>query len=138
MSLAGKWWNSMVNRNITLTRSLPVIVLLLSDIYHFVIFESMPIWKLFQKQARSSKSEKVVSLLHYYDINKIFTRHLNGSKLISLFYSITKVVTSNPVHGEVYSIQHYVIKFVSDCDRLVVDPGPPVSSNKKTDRHDTS
>ena len=24
----------------------------------------------------------------------------------------TKVVSSNPVHGEVYSIQHYVIKFV--------------------------
>ena len=24
------------------------------------------------------------------------------------------VVSSNPVHGEVYSIQHYVIKFVSD------------------------
>jgi hypothetical protein len=26
----------------------------------------------------------------------------------------TKVVSSNPVHSEVYSIQHYVIKFVSD------------------------
>jgi hypothetical protein len=26
----------------------------------------------------------------------------------------TKVVSSNPVHGKVYSIQHYVIKFVSD------------------------
>jgi hypothetical protein len=26
----------------------------------------------------------------------------------------TKVVSSNPVHGQVYSIQHYVIKFVSD------------------------
>ena len=25
----------------------------------------------------------------------------------------TKVVSSNPVHGKVYSIQHYVIKFVS-------------------------
>ena len=30
----------------------------------------------------------------------------------------TKVVTSNPVYWEVYSIQHYVIKFVGD--RLVV------------------
>ena len=27
---------------------------------------------------------------------------------------ITKVVSSNPAHGEVYSIQHHVIKFVSD------------------------
>jgi hypothetical protein len=26
----------------------------------------------------------------------------------------TKVVNSNPAHGEVYSIQHYVINFVSD------------------------
>jgi hypothetical protein len=26
----------------------------------------------------------------------------------------TNVVSSNPVHGEVYSIQHYVINFVSD------------------------
>ena len=25
-----------------------------------------------------------------------------------------KVVSSNPTHGEMYSIQHYVIKFVSD------------------------
>ena len=27
---------------------------------------------------------------------------------------ITTVVSSNPANGEVYSIQHYVIKFVSD------------------------
>jgi hypothetical protein len=26
----------------------------------------------------------------------------------------TKVVSSNPIHGEVYLIQHYVIKFVID------------------------
>ena len=26
----------------------------------------------------------------------------------------TKVVSLNPAHGEVYSIQHYVIKFISD------------------------
>jgi len=26
----------------------------------------------------------------------------------------TKVVSSNPAHGEMYSIQHYVIKFVGD------------------------
>ena len=30
----------------------------------------------------------------------------------------TKVVSSNPVHGEVYSIQHYVIKFVSDLRQI--------------------
>jgi len=26
----------------------------------------------------------------------------------------TKVVSSNPAHGDVYSVQHYVIKLVSD------------------------
>jgi hypothetical protein len=30
----------------------------------------------------------------------------------------TKVVSSNPVHGEVYSVQHYVIKFVSELRQL--------------------
>jgi hypothetical protein len=30
----------------------------------------------------------------------------------------TKVVSSNPVHSEVYSIQHYVIKFVSDLRQV--------------------
>jgi hypothetical protein len=40
-----------------------------------------------------------------------------------------KVVSSNPAHGELYSIQHYVIKFVSDlqqvCDFLLVLRFPP-------------
>jgi hypothetical protein len=30
----------------------------------------------------------------------------------------TKVVRSNPVHGEVHSIQHYVIKFVSELQQV--------------------
>jgi len=30
----------------------------------------------------------------------------------------TKVMSSNPVHGEVYSIQHYVIKFVSNLQQV--------------------
>ena len=30
----------------------------------------------------------------------------------------TKVVSLYPVHGEVYSIQHYVIKFVSDLRQI--------------------
>ena len=41
----------------------------------------------------------------------------------------TKVVSSNPVHGGVYSIQHYVIKFVSDDLGQVggmFSPGTPV------------
>jgi hypothetical protein len=47
------------------------------------------------------------------------------------------VKSSNPAHGEVYLIQHYVIKFVSDLQQVgVFFPGTPVSSTNKTDRHD--
>jgi hypothetical protein len=47
------------------------------------------------------------------------------------------VVTLNPAHGEVYSIQHCVIKFVSDMQQVGgFPPGYSVSSTNKTDRHD--
>ena len=42
----------------------------------------------------------------------------------------TKDVSSNPVHGEVYSIQHYVNKFVSDLRQVC--GFPPISSINKT------
>ena len=46
------------------------------------------------------------------------------------------VVSSNPVHGEVYSIQHYVIKFVmSLATGQWFSPGTAVSSANKTDCH---
>jgi hypothetical protein len=44
-------------------------------------------------------------------------------------------MSSNPGHGEVYLIQDYVIKFVSDLRQVC---GPPVSSTNKTNRHDTT
>ena len=37
---------------------------------------------------------------------------------IQSFPIITKVVSLNTVHGEVYLIQHYVIKFVSDLRQV--------------------
>jgi hypothetical protein len=44
----------------------------------------------------------------------------------------TKVVSSNPVHGDVFSIQHYVIMFVSDLRQVGgFSPGIPVSSTNK-------
>jgi hypothetical protein len=46
----------------------------------------------------------------------------------------TKVVGSNPANCEVYSIQHYVIKLVSNL--LQVCDLSPVSSTNKADRHD--
>ena len=46
-------------------------------------------------------------------------------------------MSSKPVHANVYSIQHYVIKFVSDLGQVCVFfPGTVISSNIKTDHHD--
>ena len=48
----------------------------------------------------------------------------------------TKVVSSNHVHGEVYSIQHNVMKFVSDLRQVGgFFPSTPVSPTNKADRH---
>ena len=40
------------------------------------------------------------------------------------------------IHGEVYSIQHYVIKFVSDLLQVFFPPCTLVSSTNDTERHD--
>ena len=50
----------------------------------------------------------------------------------------TNVVSSNPVHGEVYSVQHYVIKFVSDFRQVggFLRVRVPMSFANKADRHD--
>ncbi len=45
----------------------------------------------------------------------------------------TDVVRSNPIHGNMYSIQHYAIKFVSDLTQ--VSGFLQVSSTNKTDCH---
>ena len=49
-------------------------------------------------------------------------------------YNTTKVVNSNPIHGEVYSIQHYMIKSVSAAGWWFCQ-GTPVTSTNKTVRH---
>jgi hypothetical protein len=46
--------------------------------------------------------------------------------------TIDLVVRSNLAQGEVYLIQHYVIKFVSEVWQV---GGTPVSSTIKTDHH---
>ncbi len=51
----------------------------------------------------------------------------------------TNAVSWNPLHCEVYPIQHYVIKFVSDLRQaggFRFSQGIPVSSANKADRYD--
>ena len=48
----------------------------------------------------------------------------------------TNVVRSNPTHGEVYLIEHYVIKFFSDIREVgCFFPGTPISSTNRNDRN---
>ena len=49
--------------------------------------------------------------------------------------TIIKVVSLIPTHGEVYFIQHNVIKFVSDLPGLWFPPGTPICTINKTDGH---
>jgi len=54
--------------------------------------------------------------LHIYIETVVWLLHL---QLPVQSVSITpKVVSSNPVHDKVYSIQHYVIKFISDLRQV--------------------
>jgi len=55
---------------------------------------------------------------------------------VQLVLITTKVVSLNLAHGKVYSIQHYVIKFISNLRQVWFSLGPPVSSTNKTDRYD--
>ena len=48
----------------------------------------------------------------------------------------TKVVSSKFTHCEMYWIQHYLIKFVSDLQRSLFSLETLVSSTNKTDLHD--
>ena len=69
--------------------------------------------------------------------------YLDLQLLVQSVPIITNVIISNPAHGEVYSIQQYVIKFVSDMREvdgflriLRFSLGSPVFSANKTDFHD--
>jgi hypothetical protein len=48
----------------------------------------------------------------------------------------TEVVILISAHGEVYSIQQYVLNLSVTCDTRWFSPSTPVSSTNKTDCHD--
>ena len=48
----------------------------------------------------------------------IIVRKLDLQLTIQSVPITSKVVSSNPVHGEMYSIQHYMIKFDSDLRQI--------------------
>ena len=50
--------------------------------------------------------------------------------------TIYKDLSSNPVHSEAYSIQHYVKKIAIPATCRWFSLGTPISATNKTDRHD--
>ena len=62
----------------------------------------------------------LLSLLEHGDYEEMWANTVVIVWLLYLQLSMqsvpntTKVVNSNSAHGEVYSIQHYVIRFISD------------------------
>jgi hypothetical protein len=52
------------------------------------------------------------------DVMVIIVRELDLQLPMQSLPITSKVVSSNPIHGEMYSIQHYVIKFVSDLRQV--------------------
>jgi len=59
---------------------------------------------------------KLLSLLAYLGHDRMVVG-LTTTYVISAYHHYY-VVRSNPAHGEVYLIQHYVIKFVSDLRQV--------------------
>ena len=61
-----------------------------------------------------------------------------ATNICSNHYLYNLPITINPIHGEVYLIQHYVIKFVSKLRQVDVFflSDTPVSPTNKTDCHD--
>ena len=64
-------------------------------------------------------------------LGKIIDSFMQDIKAYTSVPITTKVVSLNPVLGEVYSIEHYVIKFVSDlrqvgCFLRVLRFPPPI------------
>jgi hypothetical protein len=81
--------------------------------------ECMEMWCLFKEWFVMLQSKIVIN---YYIIT---------TKIQIILYLRTDIVSLNLAHGEVYSIQHYVIKFVSDlrqfsCFHQVLRIPPPI------------
>ena len=78
--------------------------------------------------------KKNPTYIHVFCISRFLFRLSMVVGFITTMQSVpitTNVVSSNPIHGEVYLIQHYVIKFVSDLRQvggflLVLGFPPPI------------
>ena len=63
-------------------------------------------------KAKQNEKKKICQTFLIIDATVVILIHSQSVPIT------TKIVSSNPVHGEVYSIQHYVAKFVSDLQHV--------------------
>ena len=100
------------------------------NIYYVWLFYSVNyvksvIQEIYHKTQKTSSNHSTRITYKVPGVVVIRDRMVNWFTTMHSVSITTKVVSLNPTHGKVYSIQHYVIKFVS---------GTPVSSTNKTDR----
>jgi hypothetical protein len=62
---------------------------------------------------RKNENKQKKTIMIWYD-----TMHDISQLPVQSVSITTEFVSSNPIHGEVYSIQHYVIKLVSDLRQV--------------------
>ena len=72
-----------------------------------------------KERKKLSKSQIFLEVIFFFQQQEGRRGHVSDLQLPMQPVPITtKVVSSNTVHGEVYSIQHYAIKFVSDLRQV--------------------
>ena len=111
-----------------------------SNYDHWLLFLIFKLFLSFSRRTKWSDSgfEVYINLLSSVLLSLELTIHSKSLRRFGVLFvesldlqhhmqsvpMITDIVNSNPAHGEVYSIQQYVIEFISDLRRLF----SPVSS----------
>jgi hypothetical protein len=112
---------------------------------------SVTLWQSVLLVEETRVSGKKPPTGHKCILTKESSRHNPGPVVVMLIWYLdlqipiqsvpitTKVMSLNPVHGEAYMLQHYVIKFVSDLWPVGgFFPDTLVSSTNKTDCHNVT
>ena len=94
-------------------------------LYHIMLYTSP--WSRFDRYNFNLKNQEILLTLYISSLgqynegeNNLHSRCNSKSSRRTI---TANVVSSNPTHGEVYSKQHYVIKFVSDLWQVVIFSG---------------